>query len=107
MIKGKYCALCGTEVNAEGELACNHTHKKMCVNCQHCTEDENGNLVCSNENNLKTVKEKMLEAAKAASTSYEIVDFNIKPLPLKKPTICCGNWVINTALIDEFVESFN
>lgn len=69
--------------------------KRMCLNCSF-----NVNGYCDNSNNLKKAKEKMLTAAKAAVSSYEIDSFEIKPLPLKKPELSCGEWNLHDSVRD-------
>ena len=104
----KFCNLCGTQLNEDG--ACINTHninKKMCVNCTFVSLTDDGYL-CNNEINMENAKKKIIEAATVAAGGYSIdnINFDIKPLPLKKPSVKCPQWELNNDIINSFVESF-
>lgn len=99
------CILCGDEV-LEGDVCGGHKFKKMCINCEFSVKNEDGTYTCNNEDNLKATKEKMIEAAKAISSSYEIKDFEIAPLPLKKPLLKCKSWNLSPYVWEVLMNSF-
>ena len=107
----KYCVFCG-ENTVDGVCPNGHLFKKMCLNCAHMgekTTDEEGNvLVCENEDNLNAAKEKILGAATSESGGYKIknISFELEPLPLKKPTAKCKNWVLSDAVLKQMTELF-
>ena len=94
------CVFCGAPL-VEGKCEKEHAIKKMCVNCKFSQKDDDGNYICANEENLNTVKTKMIEAAKLVSEGYEVKEFTIAPLPLKKPTAKCESWTLNEALLEQ------
>ena len=73
----------------------------MCVNCKFSVENEDGSYTCVNEDNLNATKNKMLEAMKSVSEAYEVKEFEISPLPLKKPTLKCKSWTLNEKILEE------
>ena len=50
----EYCKLCGLEI-IDGIEPCNHTFKKMCLNCAYCNE----NNCCTNTVNMEAIKNKI------------------------------------------------
>ena len=92
----KLCRLCGSE-KSEGSCPNDHSFKKMCLNCEFAVRlEEDGDLYrCTNEENLNSAKEKMLAAATKENASYTITSFDIEPVPLKRPTLKCGKWVLS------------
>ena len=106
MSQNKLCAYCGIEISEDGKcLNGNHNiNKKMCVNCQHVRFTEDG-YFCAHEGNMADAKAKMVEAASSVSGGFPFT-IEVSPLPLKKPTLKCGNWALNKDIINEFIESF-
>lgn len=104
----KFCKFCGTELNELG--ACSNVHnanRKMCVNCSFVKITDDGYL-CSNEDNMENARKKIIEAANSAAGCYSIdnINFDIKPLPLKRPTGKCTLWELNKDIVNEFIKSF-
>ena len=73
--------------------------RKMCLNCSFLKENEKGELVCSNQDNMKAAMEPVYDALNKVN-GYNLVTLEVEPVPLKKPTNRCGNW----ALSDEVIE---
>lgn len=101
------CKFCGSEL-VEGKCPNNHEFKKMCVNCLYSKRSGNGDYVCNNDKNMQDAKAKIEEAVHAAASGYAITSFNyeLEPLPLKKPTAKCSRWEMSTAIIDEIEGLF-
>ena len=105
MSQKKLCRYCGIELGEDGRCINGHNiNKKMCVNCQHVCYTEDG-YFCAHEGNMADAKAKMVEAANSVSNGFPFT-IEVSPLPLKKPSLKCGNWVLNNELIKEFEESF-
>lgn len=101
-----YCTLCGEPLNENGQCQNDHKFKKMCINCQFVRENEDGSMVCVNEENLNAVKEKMLSAASGVTDSYAVVKFEIEAQPLKNPVKKCGKWVLNDETKEKVLNLF-
>ena len=104
----KICKLCG-EVLPEGvdELQ-HHAFKKMCLNCAFAQSgDDPETYLCGNEDNKKLVEKKMLEAAQTVSEAYKVNSLNIAPLPLKKVTGKCKQWVLSDEVLKTLPNLFN
>mgnify|MGYP002520957762 CR=1 FL=1 len=101
----KYCKFCGEELK-DGVCANDHKFKKMCVNCSFMKENEDGGMVCTNEDNLNAIKEKMMSAASGVTDSYAIVKFEIEAQPLKQPTKKCGKWSLSEDVKEEMFKLF-
>ena len=85
----KYCPLCGSALE-NGICPNHHETKAMCLNCTFCREQEDGEVVCDNSDNLKDAREKLLASfASQQANGYAIkkLDVEIEPLPLKKPPL--------------------
>ncbi len=104
----KYCPLCGSALE-NGICPNHHETKAMCLNCTFCREQEDGEVVCDNSDNLKDAREKLLASfASQQANGYAIkkLDVEIEPLPLKKPTLMCNRWKLNTELVvDAFLNT--
>jgi hypothetical protein len=99
------CVFCGEKLNEGMSPIEHHEFKKMCLNCTCCKlEDEN--YFCENEDNKTTVLNKMKEAASAVTESYKLVNMDIAPLPLKKPTSKCKHWQLNDDVRSKLEELF-
>ena len=94
------CVFCGAPL-VDGKCEHDHSIKKMCVNCKFADKNEDGSYTCNNEKNLTTTKNKMLEAIKGVSESYAVTEFEIKPLPLKKPTLKCKEWTLDENILEQ------
>lgn len=94
------CVFCG-EPLVDGKCEKDHTIKKMCVNCKFSEKNEDGSYTCKNEKNLNTTKDKMLEAIKNVSEAYAVKEFEIDPLPLKKPMLKCKEWSLDDSILDK------
>lgn len=101
---GNYCSLCGQEF-VDGKCPTNHHFKQMCLNCEYC-KWENNELVCCNEENALNAIEKMKDAAKKVVGSYDIINLEVKPLPLKKPELKCSQWALSEDMIGKIVGLF-
>ena len=105
----KYCSLCGSALE-NGICPNHHETRAMCLNCTFCREQEDGEVVCDNSDNLKDAREKLLASfASQQANGYAIkkLDVEIEPLPLKKPTLMCKRWHLNSELvIDAFLNTF-
>lgn len=104
----KFCKFCGTELNELG--VCSNVHnanRKMCVNCSFVKITDDGYL-CSNEYNMENARKKIIEVANSVDCGYSIdnINFDIKPLPLKRPTSKCALWELNKDIVNEFIKSF-
>lgn len=71
--------------------------KKMCLNCLFCEAGP----TCVNEKNMNAAREKVLAAVPGG---YEIINLELKPLPLKDPTKKCNNWQLNGELINQWIN---
>ena len=100
----KLCNLCGTPLNDNGVCENSHSFKKMCVNCSFVEFTDNG-YICTNEDNMKDAKTKMVEAAQAVAGGYSF-NLEVKPLPLKRPCAKCGRWTLSKEIIDTLIDSF-
>ena len=105
----QYCPLCGSEF-IDGACPNDHSFKKMCLNCAWLSENEAGELVCSNEQNQKDAAEKVRASIiKESDIGYSIKNlaFELSPLPLKKPTLKCGKWTLDVEKIEGIIfDSF-
>lgn len=107
----KFCKFCGTQLNELGVCTSVHNaNRKMCVNCSFVSLTDDGYL-CNNKVNMENTRKKIIEAANSAASAaggYSIDNFNfdIKPLPLKRPTVKCTLWELNNDIVDEFIKSF-
>ena len=100
------CKFCGEPLNEEGLCPNEHVFKKMCLNCTSCGKNEDGELVCKNEANLKSAFDKIMAAVKDAAQAYSVKNLEIAPLPLKKPTNKCGLWELSADVITEIAGMF-
>ena len=84
----KFCPLCGSEL-VDGICPNQKSHfKQMCLNCEFCKADEDGETYrCVSEGNMNNALKKIKESV--PDLGYEI---QLKPLPLKKPTLKCALW---------------
>lgn len=94
------CVFCGSPL-VDGKCENDHSIKKMCVNCKFAGDNGDGSYTCLNEDNLNTTKSKMLEAIKSVSEAYGVKEFEISPLPLKKPTLKCKAWTLNETILEK------
>ena len=101
-----YCIFCGEPLNEKGVCSTDHSasFKKMCVNCSYCS-NEGEEYKCMNEVNLKDTQEKILEAAKAINSAYDI-DIKLTPIALKKPTARCKQWQLSSSAMEQVVGLF-
>lgn len=96
----KFCLFCGSPLDEKGACPVDHAFKKMCLNCEFFSHN-----TCINSKNLENAKAKILEKAKEVS-GYGVVDITIEPLPIKKPTLKCGNWSLDEKVKNNIVELF-
>lgn len=107
----KICNLCGFPLNEEGKCSVNHNLKRMCLNCGNCgTISENGEdkLVCTSSVNMQKAKDRALAAIKESIAGYELAtipEIDIKPVPLRKPTSKCDQWLLSEDIKDS-IESY-
>ena len=80
------CPYCGLEM-VDGECPNGHRNKKMCLNCAHCQINDDGDLVCKNEENLSDAVEKAKEAIEGINGYKFVGELKMEPIPLKKPTL--------------------
>ena len=100
-----YCKLCGGVLtDGQCENAENHKFKRMCVNCNCVSTDENGNYVCMNEKNQKDAEDKVNAAIESAGIKNYNISVTLQPVPLKKPTLKCKEWTLSNE-IKENIES--
>lgn len=98
------CRLCGALI--EGQKCKNvHDLKKMCINCQFCKKTEDGDFICTNEENMTETREKMYNALMQVSSAYQ-VDLKLSPLPLKKPLCKCNRWNLHEDVLKEVIDLF-
>lgn len=102
----EFCKFCGEPLNEEGLCPNGHVFKKMCLNCTSCGKNEDNELVCKNEANLKSAFDKIMAAVQGASQAYSVKNLEIAPLPLKKPTNKCGLWELNNEVLNELIGAF-
>lgn len=107
MEQEKFCKFCGTPLNEKEQCPNNHVFKKMCLNCGYLATID-GNMVCSNTENMEFARKRVIEAAKEAAAGYSITTLNIdlSPLPLKKPTAKCKEWVLSDLVLTTIKNSF-
>ena len=103
--KCEYCRLCGTPLE-EGVCPNGHNFKKMCLNCEDCGVNADGELVCKNAENLKATFDKMMSALSGITESYAVKTLEIQPVALKKPTLKCGKWHLSNEVANDFVKMF-
>lgn len=101
----EFCKFCGEPLQ-EGVCRNKHTYKKMCLNCEYCGKNEDGELVCKNEENLKSAFDKIMAAVSGVTQSYSVKNLVIEPIPLKKPTAKCGSWRLSDAVLTEILDMF-
>lgn len=101
MVKNNFCVLCGAP-QEEGAV-CEHKFKKMCLNCASLGTNEKGELVCVNEKNLMTALEKVKSAV---PQGFALDELKLSPIPLKKTTARCGEWVISTETFEYVMSLF-
>ena len=77
--------------------------KQMCLNCKWMVKNENGELICGNQENMAIAMEPVYEALKKVS-GYDVTKLEVTPVPLKKPTSRCGRWLLSEE-IAEFVKT--
>ena len=99
------CPYCGLEM-ADGECPNGHRTKKMCLNCAHCQINDDGDLVCKNEENLSDAVEKAKEAIEGINGYKFVGELKMEPIPLKKPTTKCKRWELSEEMLKKFAESF-
>lgn len=107
MIENKFCVLCGEALNEEGNCPKEHVFKKMCINCAWLNTVD-GNQVCTNSKNMENARKKILDAARNAAEGYSIsnLKLDLNPLPLKKPTLKCGEWLLSELVLTNIKNSF-
>ena len=76
------------------------------LNCAFAQDNGENVYLCTNEENKNTVKKRMLDAAAGVSEAYKVTDFDISPLPLKKVTGKCKQWVLNEEVLNSLAELF-
>lgn len=97
------CILCGEPLE-NGKCPNASTHfKKMCLNCKFC-ERENDNHFCMNDENQADFINR-IKMANTVQGPYEIVNVEIKPLPLKDASKKCARWTVDEELVINFVKS--
>ena len=86
------CLFCGELLNEEGKCPNAAQHfKPMCVNCNF-VGDEDGNLLCCNDENKNDAAQKIMSSYEGG---YQITGLTLKPLPLKDPTKKCKRYKMN------------
>ena len=99
----KYCPLCGSELVNEVCPNIDTHFKPMCLNCESCKIDEDGNTYrCYSEVNMNNAIKKIKDAL--PDFGYDVVQ--LKPLPIKKPSLKCSIWSPDTDLIKATMMSF-
>ena len=78
----------------------------MCLNCAHCQINDDGDLVCKNEENLSDAVEKAKEAIEGINGYKFVGELKMEPIPLKKPTAKCKRWELSEEMLKKFAESF-
>lgn len=99
------CKFCGQEL-VDGMCPSGHSFKKMCLNCEFLSKNENGELVCANEENRSREMKAILEAASGVTKMYQVESVEISPIPLKKPTAKCGQWKLDESVLEEIRNMF-
>lgn len=99
----KLCILCGTPLGEDGKCPVCSQIKKMCLNCTHCGEGEDGSLLCNNPEYLSAAVEKVRASL---PSGYEFKQLELQPIPLKKPTRFCEKWTISEKAKDELERLF-
>lgn len=84
-----------------GEEAC-PVFKKMCLNCEFSSTEDEENFVCNNEENKAAAIEKIKAAL---PDSYELANIELQPRPLKSPTKKCGKWALDKKSVWEAVQT--
>ena len=79
--------------------------KKMCLNCTFAKKDNDGKLVCGNNENMQKAMEKVYEAIKQVN-GYTVTNMVVEPVPLKKPVNKCGLWELSDEVIDQLKSLF-
>jgi hypothetical protein len=106
----KYCKFCGETLPEGVESSVqHHQFKKMCINCAYAQKvgAENEEYLCTNETNKEMVVKKMIEAANSVTEAYKVDTFDIQPLPLKKITGKCKQWVLSDEVKEDLINLFN
>jgi len=80
---GKLCILTGEETCP--------VFKKMCLNCEFSSTEDGETYVCNNEENKAAAIEKIKAAL---PETYNLVNLELAPRPLKAPTKKCGHWTL-------------
>lgn len=95
---GKLCILTGEETCP--------VFKKMCLNCEFSSTEDHETYVCNNEENKAAAIEKIKAAL---PETYNLVNLELAPRPLKAPTKKCGHWTLNKkavwAAVQEIFET--
>ena len=95
---GKLCILTGEETCP--------VFKKMCLNCEFSSTKNNETYVCNNEDNKAAAIEKIKAAL---PETYDLVNLELAPRPLKAPTKKCGHWTLDKkavwAAVQEIFET--
>lgn len=95
---GKLCILTGEETCP--------VFKKMCLNCEFSSTKNHETYVCNNEENKAAAIEKIKAAL---PETYDLVNLELAPRPLKAPTKKCGYWTLDKkavwAAVQEIFET--
>lgn len=99
------CPLCGFEL-VEGKCPNAEIHlKPMCLNCNYSYENEEGKLVCGNEENEKKMIDKMVAALGDSYTLESTI--MLKPLPIKDCTKKCKQYAVSRDVVDWYYFTVN
>ena len=100
------CPICGGSLGADGNCPSCDNHKKMCLNCEFCKEnEEDSELYCRNAANLEDAVLKAKEAL-AEIKGFKVSELKMEPIALKKPTTKCPRWLLSEKIKERFAESF-
>ena len=100
------CPLCGFEL-VEGRCPNAEIHlKPMCLNCHYGYTNEEGKLVCGNEDNKKKMIEKMV-AAMGDSYELDVNSVVLKPLPIKDCTKKCKQYAMSREVVEQYYFTVN
>ena len=72
---------------------------KMCLNCAFVKDNEKGELVCGNDENMQAAMAPVYEALQKVN-GYNVNRLEVEPVALKQPTKKCGKWTLRSEILD-------